>query len=149
MSASATFGIERTKTLSALVALFTIAVLASTPVDLNGQVTLAVATACVFVTMTWVQPAGGPLRVFILLLTLFTSTRYMLWRASETIPFSDPVSLFFALALFGAELYGFVILLLSMFLSADVADRRPVPAPVGATKSPTVDILIPTYNEDE
>ena len=102
MSASATFGIERTKTLSALVALFTIAVLASTPVDLNGQVTLAVATACVFVTMTWVQPAGGPLRVFILLLTLFTSTRYMLWRASETIPFSDPVSLFLALALFGA-----------------------------------------------
>lgn len=149
MSASATLGIERTKTLSALVALFTIAVLASTPVALNGQVTLAVATACVFVTMTWVQPAGGPLRVFILLLTLFTSTRYMLWRASETIPFSDPVSLFFALALFGAELYGFVILLLSMFLSADVADRRPVPAPVGATKSPTVDILIPTYNEDE
>ena len=149
MSAPATISFERLKTLSALAALLFVAVLASTPTDLSGQVTLALATACAFIVVTWVQPAGGPLRVFALLLTLFTSTRYILWRASETIPFADPLSLFFALTLFGAELYGFVILLLSMFLSADVADRKPVPAPVGAEKSPTVDILIPTYNEDE
>ncbi len=137
------------RTWSALVALVLISILASTPVDLNGQMLLALISIGVFITMSWIEPAGGPLRVFMFLLTVFTSMRYMLWRAGETLPSGEPLPFLFGLVLFGAEVYGFLILLLSTFLSVDVFDRKPEPAPVSPKKTPSVDILIPTYNEDE
>ncbi len=134
---------------SAIAALLVITVLASSPADLNGQAVLAVATIAMFLMMSWLEPARGPIRVFVFLMTVFTSTRYMLWRAAETMPEGDLVSYVFALILFGAEIYGFMILLLSTFLSVDVTERRPQPAPVAPEHCPTVDILIPTYNEDD
>lgn len=137
------------RTYSALVALVLLSVLASTPVDINGQALLAVVSICLFIAMSWIEPAGGPFRVFMFLLTVFTSMRYMLWRAAETLPSGDPTAFIFGLILFGAEVYGFMILLLSTFLSVEVFDRKPEAAPVAPEKTPSVDILIPSYNEDE
>ncbi|MBK8543555.1 MAG: glycosyltransferase [Caulobacteraceae bacterium] len=73
----------------------------------------------------------------------------MFWRVQETVPFDTPVNAVFGLTLFGAEIYGYVILLLSVFLCTDVIDRKPAIAPLPADRLPSVDVFIPTYNEDE
>lgn len=128
-------------------ALLAVAVLSATPVDVAGQTVLAGTTVFLFVLVGWIDPTQGPLRIFMFLLTVFTSMRYMLWRAAETLPSEGFLAMGFGAALFGAELYGFAILLLSTFLSVDPPDREPEPAPLAADDCPTVDILIPSYNE--
>ncbi len=137
------------KTVTAVLSLLFVSILSATPLELDTQVLLASVTVIIFFVVNWIKPPSGPIRVFLFLLTVFTSTRYILWRASETLPTDDILPFVFGLVLFGAEIYGFVILLLSTFLSVDVFERSPQPAPVSIDKCPSVDVLIPTYNEDE
>jgi len=137
----------RLRTWSAVGLFLAVALLAALPVELAAQQALAVATLVLLVGLALLEPADGPLRYFVLLLTLFTSTRYMIWRVTETIPAENPVSLVFALLLFGAEVYGYVILVLSMFLSSDLARRPDKGLPLAAEACPTVDVLIPSYDE--
>lgn len=118
------------------------------PADISAQLVLAAATSIVLVAMAWLRPTSRPVRVFVVLLTLFTSARYMFWRASETIPLDNPVSTVFGLALLGAEFYGFAILLLSNFIMTDAPERKPPAPPLSRKLSPSVDVLIPSYNEE-
>lgn len=137
------------RTVSGLIALGLIAVIAAAPVPDAVQVQLCVATIATYFLMGWLRPTGGPFRVFVALLIIFTSTRYMIWRATETMPTDSALSILGGIFLLGAESYGYVLLLLSTFLSVDVYKRAPRPAPVSATRSPTVDILVPSYNEPD
>lgn len=133
----------------AIAALCVIGAAASLPLDLNGQALVAVITVALLMAANWLQPPKGLLQTIVFLLIVFTSMRYMFWRVNETLPFDDVIAFVFGLALFGAELYGFVILLLSVFISVEALNRAPKPAPLTAEKCPSVDILIPSYNEDE
>ncbi|MFH1517078.1 MAG: hypothetical protein ABIH17_04265, partial [Pseudomonadota bacterium] len=63
-----------------------VAVLAAIPTPALVQVQLCVATIVTLFLMGWLRPAGGPFRSFISLLIVFTSTRYMIWRVTETMP---------------------------------------------------------------
>jgi cellulose synthase (UDP-forming) len=137
------------RTASGILVLLGVAMIAATPTTDGVQVKLAAVTVAVLMVMAWLKPMGGPFRLFTLLLIVFTSTRYMIWRGVETIPHDSPVTLIGGLMLFGAEGYGYVLLLLSAFLSVDIFRRRPKPAPLSPEKSPSVDILVPSYNEDE
>lgn len=135
------------RTVSGLIALGFVAVIAAAPVPDAVQVQLCVATIATYFLMSWFRPTGGPFRVFVALLIIFTSTRYMIWRVTETMPTDSAISIVGGIFLLGAESYGYVLLLLSTFLSVDVYKRAPRPAPVSARQSPTVDILVPSYNE--
>lgn len=137
------------RTVSGGLVLLAIFLIAALPTTDGVQVRLAALTVIILMIMAWLKPLGGPFRLFTLLLIVFTSTRYMVWRAAETIPHDSPLTLVGGLLLFGAEGYGYVLLLLSAFLSVDIFKRRAKPAPLSPDKSPTVDILIPSYNEDE
>jgi len=137
----------RVRTWSAVGLFLAVAVLAAMPVELPAQQALAVVTLVLLVALALVEPAEGPMRYFVLLLTLFTSTRYVIWRVTETIPAENPLSLGFALLLFAAEIYGYVILVLSMFLSSDLARRPAKGLPLAPEACPTVDVLIPSYDE--
>ncbi|MDX2081986.1 MAG: UDP-forming cellulose synthase catalytic subunit [Terrimicrobiaceae bacterium] len=87
-------------------------------------------------------------RVVFLVLAAFLSVDYFYWRTFSTLTFHDPISFFFALVLYFAEVYGFIVYLLSIFVNIDPLDRKPLPLPEDRSAWPTVDVMIPTYNED-
>ncbi|MEN0060816.1 MAG: UDP-forming cellulose synthase catalytic subunit [Myxococcota bacterium] len=87
------------------------------------------------------------LRIAALLLSAAASARYLYWRGTETLFIELSPDGLLSLALFGAELYGFVILLGGYFQTAIVTDRRPPSLPTNPEDLPSVDIFIPTYNE--
>jgi len=129
-------------------AFVTSAMLALIPTEFIVQLQLSVISIALILFLTWVKPEGF-LRGFLLTLILFTSTRYILWRATNTLPIDDPVSLFFGILLLVAECHGYLLLALGLFINANQQPRRNVGAPVDPDRLPTVDILIPTYNEGQ
>jgi cellulose synthase (UDP-forming) len=73
--------------------------------------------------------------------------RYWFWRVSETLPAPEnPVSYTIAIALFAVETYAIFVFFISSFITADPVNRT-LPPKVAAADLPTVDILVPSYNE--
>lgn len=87
------------------------------------------------------------IRIIFLLIAAFLSVDYFYWRTFYTLTFYDPISFTCALLLYFAELYGFVVYALSIFVNIEPLDRQPEPLPPDTSTWPTVDILIPSYNE--
>ena len=90
----------------------------------------------------------------LLLLSIFSSFRYLFWRASSSIAFwRDPLSrwtawdVVFIVLLLCAELYAAVTMLLGYVQVLWPLRRSPVPLPEDPNDWPAVDVLIPTYNE--
>ncbi|MGK7906486.1 MAG: glycosyltransferase [Synechococcus sp.] len=85
-------------------------------------------------------------------LLIATILRYVFWRSLATLNLSEPVDGIFSLLLYGMEMMGIASMLLQRILLLGVKSRRPEAelkseAVVAGTYQPTVDILIPTYNE--
>ena len=90
------------------------------------------------------------LRIVIILSASFVTLRYFYWRVFNTLPdiSYEPISFFFAFLLLLAESYGFLIYLLGAFVNIRPLKRKPVILPADTNLWPTVDILVPSYNED-
>lgn len=73
--------------------------------------------------------------------------RYWFWRATETLPpLDNPISYAIAVSLFVVETYAIFVFFISSFITADPI-KRTLPPKVMAADLPTVDILVPSYNE--
>lgn len=83
----------------------------------------------------------------LIVLSVAASTRYLYWRLTQTISFDTWLSGLFGSGLFLAELYAWVVLLFGYFQTAWPLERKPVPMDPDTLRWPTVDVLIPTYNE--
>ena len=128
---------------------------AAVPIDAQAQLWLA---ASLLVAMLVVRRLAGReyerprlkqwLRVLLLFLGAYLTARYFFWRTFNTLTYYDVASYCAALALYAAEVYGIAIYLLGMFVNAQPLWREPVPLPADSTRWPSVDILIPTYDED-
>lgn len=95
-----------------------------------------------------VRRVPGRLPVLALIvLSLIVSCRYLWWRYSATLLWEDPFSLSCGLLLLGAETYAWVVLVLGYFQSLWPLKRQPVPLPEESATWPTVDMMVPTYNE--
>jgi cellulose synthase (UDP-forming) len=73
--------------------------------------------------------------------------RYWLWRLTSTLP--EPgltLSFGLALILFVVETYSIMIFFLNAFINADPTERA-LPPKVALDKLPTVNVLVPSYNE--
>ena len=105
----------------------------------------------VFVMMWLVRRhANHPVwRIVFLLLAMFITMRYMVWRVTSTISYFDPVSLIAALALLLAEIYGVTVYFLGIFVNIFPLHRASVPLPPDQSLWPTVDVVVPSYNEPE
>jgi cellulose synthase (UDP-forming) len=83
------------------------------------------------------------MRPLIIFLSCFASMRYFYWRIGSTLNLDSGLDAVVSVVLLGAEIYGLMILFLGYFQTIEVQKRKPVPL----QRQPTVDILIPTYNE--
>lgn len=88
------------------------------------------------------------IRIVVIFLAVFVTLRYIIWRLTNTIGYHDPFSLMGAFLLLGAELYGIGIYFLGAFVNSFPIHRKPAPLPDDQNLWPTVDILVPSYNED-
>ncbi len=118
------------------------------PVSVGAQLSLSL---CVIAAMAVVWRLGSGLlyRQMFVALGSFVVIRYLYWRVTSTLPpASDPVGLGIGVVLVMAEAYCVLILVISLTISADPLKRERVGQDVDADL-PTVDVYIPTYNEDE
>ncbi|TPV37048.1 UDP-forming cellulose synthase catalytic subunit [Pantoea deleyi] len=117
----------------------------SQPFDLTTQF--------IFVLLLWALAMGvrrvpGRLATMMLIvLSLTVSCRYLWWRYTSTLNWDDPVSLVLGLLLIAAETYAWVVLVLGYFQTLWPLNRQPVSMPDDRATWPSVDLLVPTYNE--
>lgn len=88
------------------------------------------------------------IRILVVFLAVFITLRYISWRLTSTIGYHDPFSLLGAILLLAAELYGIGIYFLGAFVNVFPIHRKPIPLTGDPNLWPTVDILVPSYNED-
>ncbi len=86
--------------------------------------------------------------LMLVVLSLTVSCRYIWWRYTSTLNWNDPVSLVCGMTLLFAETYAWVVLVLGYFQVIWPLNRQPVPLPKDMALWPSVDIFVPTYNED-
>ena len=85
-----------------------------------------------------------PLVVFV---NVVVTGRYLWWRYSETLNWTGGWSTVISLVTYGAELYGFLVVLHHYVVAMRTVERKPAPPP-GADFNPSVDIFVTSYNED-
>jgi cellulose synthase (UDP-forming) len=127
--------------LGAAVAYFAV----TTPLSNQGQLAFALISLGGALI---IRPLPGRLITQILIvISIIASSRYLYWRATETLQLSDRTDLFFGTGLFLAEMYAWIVLLLGFFQTAWPLERKPIPMPEDRSLWPTIDVFIPTYNE--
>ncbi|MBB4265082.1 UDP-forming cellulose synthase catalytic subunit [Roseospira visakhapatnamensis] len=127
------------------------AMLAALPVDSSAQILMVMICLLAVFLLRPMVPRDDPnsvLRIIVLFLALFISFRYFGWRTFVSLHYDTFLDALPGLILYVAEIYAFSVALLGLFVAIYPAHRRdPPPVPVGAPM-PTVDVFIPTYNED-
>ena len=117
------------------------------PVSVTAQLLLSISVV-VAMLVTWSLGRGRVFRFLFLGLGSAVAIRYLYWRITTTLPSSDePLALFIGLLLLGAELYCVFILTISVIVNADPL-KRPDAKRGDERDLPTVDVFIPTYNEE-
>ncbi|MEA5598486.1 glycosyltransferase [Rivularia sp. UHCC 0363] len=97
------------------------------------------------------QPRVWSRRLVVGILLILTG-RYVLWRSLSTLNLDTPLNGVFSLALFGLEMMVLFSATIQLFLMLNVkehrhdADRNSI-AVIEGNFNPSVDVLIPTYNE--
>ncbi|MFT8675030.1 MAG: UDP-forming cellulose synthase catalytic subunit [Acetobacter sp.] len=81
-------------------------------------------------------------------LSTFVSLRYIFWRLTNTLAFENWLQTTLTLMLLFAELYSWIILFLGYMQLAWPLNRKEFPLPPDDSLWPSVDVFIPTYNED-
>ena len=118
------------------------------PVAVDAQLAMA-AAAILTMGAVWRWGRGRFARWVFLSVGSLVVLRYIVWRATSTLPPLDqPFNLGLGLLLVLAETYCVLILGVSIVINADPLDRKPLPREDDAAL-PAVDVFIPSYNEDE
>jgi cellulose synthase (UDP-forming) len=90
-----------------------------------------------------------PWRSLFIVLALFVSCRYMAWRIFDTLVYTSFFDFIGTAMLFLAEVYGFTLFLLDMFVNFSPMSSEIIPLSQDESSYPSVDIFIPTYDESE
>lgn len=108
----------------------------------------------IFVVMLWVvalvirQLTGRLATLTLIVLSVTVSCRYLWWRYTATLNWNNPFDLVCGLVLLAAETYSWLVLMLGYVQVAWPLQRKPKPLPGDYRTWPSVDVVIPTYNED-
>jgi cellulose synthase (UDP-forming) len=92
--------------------------------------------------------AQGIWRTIALALGTAVVLRYVFWRTTSTLPpIDDIVNFIPAILLYIAEMYSVMMLFLSLFVVSSPLPPRVAP-PIDPNNVPSVDIFVPSYNEE-
>ena len=89
-----------------------------------------------------------PLRLFFVLVSIFINVRYLIWRTTETLVYDGVLDCIGMSLLYGAELYALSLHFMGIFANIWPLETKIIPLPEDKSLYPSIDILIPTYNED-
>ncbi|MEO3470557.1 UDP-forming cellulose synthase catalytic subunit [Roseomonas sp. CAU 1739] len=131
---------------AALAGLVLALVVIVTPLDAGDQTLLALGGIVTFLVLN--RFSGRRVTVVLAMLSCVVSLRYLHWRVADTLEPETFWQGFFMIGLVLAEAYAVLSLLLGYFQTLWPLDRRPAPMPPDPATWPTVDVFIPTYNED-
>jgi cellulose synthase (UDP-forming) len=93
--------------------------------------------------------ASEQLHMFMVMLSLLTTLRYFYYRTSYTMNFDGWLNTIFCLLLYAAEMYAILTLILAYFQTLKIRERKSIDlSTIPEDQLPSVDIYIPTYNED-
>jgi cellulose synthase (UDP-forming) len=141
-----------TRWIGLLVVVLTVVALASLEMSWQQQATFG---AVVIVAALVLSRFRSEATIYVLILLSASATaRYAWWRYDalhhyfvSPWPHIDPWNALSMLLLIGAETYSFVILYLGFIQTISPLRRPPVPLPEDHALWPTVDVMVPTYNE--
>lgn len=85
--------------------------------------------------------------IIMMVVAVLMSTRYIWFRATQTLHFNSEIEAILGIGLFLAELYIWITIILSYLQNLFPLQRKIVPLPDDMAQWPTVDIYIPSYNE--
>jgi cellulose synthase (UDP-forming) len=113
--------------------------------------TVALMLAVIAITRISPRPRTWS-RTIVIGILLILAIRYLLWRSLSTLNLSTPLNGVFSIGLFAMELLLLSGGIIQLMLLLRTNDRRPEAdrlsqAVINKTYLPTIDILIPTYNE--
>ena len=117
------------------------------PIDINTHFVTAMLVAAVIAILKYFKREGA-LRLVVLALGTSVVLRYCYWRTTSTIPPIGQLEDFIpGVILYLAEMYSVFMLFLSLFAVSDPLERPPAPI-LPDDDQPTVDVFVPTYNEE-
>jgi len=123
-------------------------ILLTQPVSEKAQLILSL-VVITSMAVVWLCVRHKYGRFLFIALGLIVIVRYLYWRITSTLPSSSDVAgLSIGLIVLGAELFGFVVLGIGLIINIDPLERATLPRDPD-DDLPTVDVFIPTYNEDE
>ncbi|MBS9477793.1 UDP-forming cellulose synthase catalytic subunit [Ancylobacter radicis] len=118
------------------------------PISLQAHL---IAGCIVVLAMILLKTFGPPVGIFrMIALALGTAIvlRYVYWRTTSTLPPISQIEDFIpGFMLYIAEMYSVFMLFLSLFVVSSPMPSRVSPA-IPPGEEPTIDVFIPTYNED-
>lgn len=123
-----------------------LAYLASLRVDWHVQMLVSIFLLLAMLVLRSVRNPSFR-RILFLALSSFIVIRYFFWRFNYTLEYQDFFSFFGAITLFTAECYGGVMFFLSVFVNISPHQRESIPLPLDTNAWPSIDVLIPSYNE--
>ena len=123
--------------------------LAFQPIGLTAQALFGGIALCGLLFIHLMKLKGVMRHVF-LAIACSVALRYLYWRATSTLPDTDDLLSFIpGVLLFIAELYSISMLFISVLVSSDPIKRKKVTLSGPPSHYPTVDIFVPSYNEDD
>ena len=130
----------------ALTAIVVIA-LVTLPISLQAHLIAGTIVVGAMIVLKFLRPYGV-WRLIALGLGTAIVLRYVYWRTTSTLPPVNQLEDFIpGLIVYLAELYNIGMLGLSLFVVAMPLRKRETP-PIDLTNAPTVDVFVPSYNEE-
>lgn len=123
-----------------------IAWLAAQDVGVDNQQSLALVVLALLLALRLTGLATR-FRTLFVVLAAFLTWRYLTWRIGDTLPDVATLSFVPGVLLFAAEIYGIAMLFLGLFVNIRPYDRPAAPLPDDPALLPTIDVMVPTYNE--
>ena len=118
------------------------------PVGLQAQFLFGICGVAAMMAVKMLKLKGMWRHMFLVIGSVIV-LRYLYWRVTSTLPPVDELANFIpGLLLFMAELYSVSMLAINMTVVADPIKRKLEPLRGNQRDWPTVDIFVPTYNED-